>query len=57
MIKLIFYYQSETRENDLLPYFFENGRKQLRDESKNNRFFSLQKQKKIGENNLWETDI
>jgi len=52
MIKLIFYYQSETRENDLLPYFFENGRKQLRDESKNNRFFSLQKQKKIGENNL-----
>jgi len=35
-----------------ITFFFisSNGREQLRDESKNNWFFSLPKEKKIGKN-------
>jgi len=56
MIKLIFYYQvRQKRITFFFISFFENGRKLLRDESKNNRSFSLQKQQKIGENNFLET--
>jgi len=46
MIKLIFHCQvSQERITFFISsYFFENGREQLRDESKSNISFSLQKQ-------------
>jgi len=52
-MKLIFHYQVRQKRITFL-FISSNGREQLRDESKNNWFFSLLKEKKIGKNGRWE---
>jgi len=46
-IKLIFHYQVRKEMN--IFFSFKNGREHMRNESKNNKYFSLYKQKKTSE--------
>jgi len=44
IIKLIFHYQ--VREERVTFFFFKNTREHMRNESRNNKYFSIQKQNK-----------